>query len=116
MELQIKEEFASLLLPLSDNELKSLKDSLLKQGCSEPIIVWNDYIIDGHYRYKICKEHNIEFEAWHNDSLKTEQEVKVWIINKELNKYSTGRQLSSARRLALSYKLVAVKGRGNDNV
>lgn len=114
MELQIKEEFASLLLPLSADELKSLKDSLLDHGCSEPIIVWNNYIIDGHYRYKICKEHNLDFAVWHNDSLKTEQEAKFWIINKELNKYSTGRQLSIPRRLVLTYKLVAINNGGSN--
>ena len=114
--LVIKEEFKDLIPPLTKEEFDKLENSIKTEGCREPIIVWNNYIIDGHYRYKICKEHNIPFSIWNNDHLRSEKEVKIWIIDKELNKYRTGRKLSSAKRLNLSYKLIEIESMENNNV
>ncbi len=58
IELKIDPEFQSQIPPLTDEEFKQLQDNILEDGeVYEPIIVWNETIIDGHNRWKIIKEH-----------------------------------------------------------
>lgn len=54
-ELKIDEEFKKLIPPSTDEEYELLHASIDKYGCIDPIIVWNDCIIDGHTRYNICR-------------------------------------------------------------
>ena len=54
LELQIDDEFASLIPPLTADELSRLEQSIIKEGCREAIITWNNIIVDGHNRYHIC--------------------------------------------------------------
>lgn len=60
--LIIDPEFRDLIPPLTVHELENLEESLLREGCREPIAVWNQIIIDGHHRYEICKRHGLSFE------------------------------------------------------
>ena len=62
-ELQVDNDFASLIPPLTDDEYTRLEKSILAEGYRDAIIVWNNFIIDGHHRYKICKAHNIDFHS-----------------------------------------------------
>lgn len=59
--LRIDPEFQRLISPLSSNEYKQLEKNLLRDGCREPISVWNTIILDGHNRYEICTRNNISF-------------------------------------------------------
>ena len=52
---------SELIQPVSSREYEDLELNLIEYGCREPIIVWNNYILDGHKRYKICAEYNIPF-------------------------------------------------------
>ncbi len=60
-ELKTDAMFMSLSVPASEADLEKLKQSLLNEGCTEPIITWNRIIIDGHKRYKICKMFKIKY-------------------------------------------------------
>ena len=40
--------FLSLSVPLQPEQERELEESLLLDGCREPIITWNGVIIDGH--------------------------------------------------------------------
>ena len=62
-ELKIDEEFATLILPLTDDEYSCLEQSIIDECCRKAIVVWNDIIVDGHNRYKICKQRSIEFQT-----------------------------------------------------
>ena len=62
-QLIIDPEFRDLIPPLSAQELENLEESLLREGCREPIVIWNQTIIDGHHRYEICSRHMIPFET-----------------------------------------------------
>ena len=58
IKLKIDPEFQSQIPPLTEEEFKQLQDNILKDGeVYEPIIVWNETIIDGHNRWKIIKDH-----------------------------------------------------------
>ena len=51
--LKIDPEFKDLIRPLRRKEYLQLEENILDEGCRDPIIIWNDYIIDGHNRYSI---------------------------------------------------------------
>jgi len=64
-EYKINPELEKCLPPLSDMEFEKLKTSIQTQGYDEakPIVLWKEYpdtIVDGHHRYKICRELGIE--------------------------------------------------------
>ncbi|MDR0326979.1 MAG: ParB N-terminal domain-containing protein [Planctomycetaceae bacterium] len=76
--LTINDELKNLLPPLSAEEFAGLEESIVKDGCLSPLVVWNDILVDGHHRYEICKRHQITFsvESIVLDSL---DDAKLWI-------------------------------------
>lgn len=102
-ELKINSELRDFIPPLSGEEKKQLEDSLLKYGYKgAPIYIWNDYIVDGHNRYELCKKHNIEFpvEELSLGDDATIIDVMEWMINTQLGR----RNLPPAQRLAVMDK------------
>jgi len=63
MQLIINQTFKNLLPMLSREEEKSLRESIISDGCRDPLVVWNSVIIDGHNRYQICQEEGVEFKV-----------------------------------------------------
>ena len=101
MELTINNEFYNLIPPLSPEELSSLEASLKHEGCRDPLVVWNNTIIDGHHRYAICSKYGISFNVIERSELQTELDVKLWMINNQFSR----RNLPTEIRVALAYKL-----------
>lgn len=57
LEIRINPDFQRLLKPLSPNRYESLKKSIKEHGLFHAIVVNKQgYILDGHNRFKICKE------------------------------------------------------------
>lgn len=100
MEIKIKEEFKELIPPLTNEEYKQLEDNCLEEGIREKIILWNNYIIDGHNRYKIANQWNLEIET-ESKSFSSEEAVKEWMI---LNQFGR-RNLSNYQRSVLALQL-----------
>ena len=102
-ELKINPELRDFIPPLSGEEKKQLEDSLLKYGYKgAPIYIWNDYIVDGHNRYELCKKHNIEFpteELILGDDA-TIIDIMEWMINTQLGR----RNLPPQQRIAVVKK------------
>ena len=69
MEICLNPEFEKLLAPLSEEVLKALTESLLREGCRDPIVVWFDdeegvyWILDGHNRYRICNHYGLKYKT-----------------------------------------------------
>ena len=61
--IKIKKEFKNLIRPLHRQEFLQLEENILRDGCLNPIITWNGFIVDGHNRYEICTKHNVEFNV-----------------------------------------------------
>lgn len=102
-ELKINPELRDFIPPLSGEEKKQLEDSLLKYGYKgAPIYIWNDFIVDGHNRYELCKKHNIEYpvEELLLGNNATIIDVMEWMINTQLGR----RNLPPAQRLAVMDK------------
>ena len=100
MNFCINEEFAKLIPPLSSDELHNLEQSLLNEGCRNPLVIWNNTIIDGHHRYTICSKHGISFNIVEKSELETELDVKLWMINNQFSR----RNLPTETKVALAYK------------
>lgn len=81
--LKIDPELRDLLPPLSKEKFEGLEKMILEEGYDgTPILIWNNYIVDGHHRYSIFKKHNIEFNT-ENISLPKncdKSDVMEWMI------------------------------------
>ena len=98
-ELRIDEEFVALIPPLTDDEYSRLEQSILTEGCRDPIITWNGIIIDGHHRFKICKMHNIDFQIAQKE-FASRKEVFLWMIQNQLAR----RNLNDFQRIEIVRK------------
>lgn len=78
-ELNVNSELENIFPPLPSEVFEALEASIVKDGLLSPIVVWNNTIVDGHNRYKICRANNIEFDTVpvnFNDI----EEAKLWIF------------------------------------
>jgi DNA modification methylase len=91
--MEILQQFKELIPPLSNEEYKQLEANCLDEGIREPILTWNNYIIDGHNRYNIAKQWNLEFET-KSKNFNTIEDVKIWMLDNQFGK----RNLSDAQR------------------
>ena len=114
MKLQIDEEFKSLIPPLSTEEYNQLEENIKLEGCRDPLVVWNGFIIDGHNGYAICTKNNIEFDVVYKKDLESKEAVKLWMIH---NQYGR-RNLTAFTRseLALVEKAIIAKGAEENRV
>jgi hypothetical protein len=98
-EIIIDEEFR-ILLPVLDGEtFRLLEDSILTHGCRDPLVLWNNTLIDGYNRYKICRHQNIPFTTV-NMEFDSRDEVLIWIISNQVARRNlTPIQLSHFRGL-----------------
>ena len=109
--MEILQQFKELIPPLTNEEYKQLEANCLDEGIREPILTWNGYIIDGHNRYNIAKQWNLEFKT-ESKNFKGEDEVKEWMI---LNQFGR-RNLSNYQRSVLALQLEDVfKAKAKDN-
>jgi len=105
--LIISEEFRDLIRPLKHSEFLQLEENICKDGCLQPIVIWNGTIVDGHNRYAICLKHNIPFTT-KNMTFSCKDEVIAWIcknqlvrrnISEETRHYLIGRQYESEKNI-----------------
>jgi site-specific DNA-methyltransferase (adenine-specific) len=98
--MKILQELESLIPPLSNEEFKQLERNILEEGIREPLITWNGILIDGHNRYRIAQEHDINYETLEKefDNIFL---VKVWMIYNQFGR----RNLSNYWRSVLALEL-----------
>lgn len=103
--LSVDSSFSTLIHPLSKDELLRLEENLLRDGCIDPIIVWNGTIVDGHNRYALCSKHEIPF-AIKRMAFSCKQEAIAWIcanqlgrrnISAETRRYLIGKQYEAEK-------------------
>jgi len=100
MKLTINKRFKDLTPPMSSDEFNLLKESIFRTGVREPILIWRNTIIDGHNRYKICKEIGIYFETKELE-FADEDEAIAWIIKNQLGR----RNLTDFDKVEFNLKL-----------
>jgi len=106
-------EFERLIPPLSRAERALLEESLKKEGCRDPLVVWagHNIILDGHNRWAICNLHDIPFRTVDLE-LPDREAARNWLIQRQFSR----RNLSPAGASYLRGKrYLAEKGtRGGD--
>lgn len=102
-DITIDEEFESLLNPLTADELSGLKESVKKDGFTDPIIVWlgRNILVDGHNRHRIWKE-DLQSDPDNepqiiSQSFDSRDEVKEFILRRQLSR----RNLNDAQRIRI---------------
>ena len=83
--LKTEKDFKNLIRPLRRQEYLALEQSLRSEGCREPILVWNGYIVDGHNRYAICQKYGIPFEIEEIEFICKEEAI-AWICARQLKR------------------------------
>ena len=83
--MKILQELESLIPPLSNEEFKQLERNILEEGIREPLITWNGILIDGHNRYRIAQEHDINYETLEKE-FENLNDVKIWMVNNQLGR------------------------------
>jgi N6-adenosine-specific RNA methylase IME4 len=101
--MQILQELESLIPPLSNEEFKQLERNILEEGIREPLITWNGILIDGHNRYRIAQEHDMNYETLEKE-FDNINRVKEWMINNQFGR----RNLSNYQRSVLALHLDGV--------
>ena len=98
-ELKIDPDLRDLIPPLSEEEYNMLEDSIVRDGCDTPLIVWNGVIVDGHNRYEICRKHNVPF-ACDEKEFADKDTAMFWMLEHQLAR----RNLNSYQRSELALK------------
>ena len=85
--IKIDPELSTILPPLRDGEFWGLEQNLLKYGCMDSLIVWEEtnILLDGHARLEICQRHGIKYKVAYK-SLPDRNAAIEWIINNQLGR------------------------------
>lgn len=90
MKLKIDPEFQGYCRKLTPQEYSLLEESILKEGCRDPIVVWKNIILDGHHRYKICQKYGVEFNTVKAEQVKTKEDALMWMFKNQVGKRNIG--------------------------
>jgi len=111
MTLQIDKEFQELIPPLAGEELAQLESNVIQDGCRDPLVTWNEIIIDGHNRYAICKKHDVAFKIVTME-FADRSHAKEWIIRNQFGR----RNLPPYVRVSLALELEStIAARAKEN-
>lgn len=105
VDLKIDPELRELIPPLTDGEYASLKESIRKDGCREPLTIWKgqNIILDGHNRYEICRDLKVPFNTVEIE-LPDLTAAKIWMIRNQKGR----RNLAESQWAMLAVKLEAL--------
>ena len=106
--LKIDPEFQSKIPPLTAEERSQLEANILEEGrLLNPLIVWKGFIVDGHNRFEILKEHpEIEYAILEKEFAGREEAI-IWICKNQLGRrnltpeqrrYLVGKQYEAEKR------------------
>lgn len=86
-QIRIDNEFKDLIPPLKDKERAALKDSIDREGCLDPVVVWKEegILLDGHNRKEICEGLNIAFGV-KQLSFPDRDAAKEWVLEHQLGR------------------------------
>lgn len=101
--MQILKELEVLIPPLTSEEFKQLERNILEEGIRDPLVTWNGILVDGHNRYRIAQEHDMNYVTVEKEFADMNA-VKEWMVNNQLGRrnlpeYVRGELLSYVREL-----------------
>jgi N6-adenosine-specific RNA methylase IME4 len=80
--IEINQEFKALIPPLSLEEYSQLEKNIIADGCREPLVVFNNTLVDGHNRYEICTKHDLPFSILEKEFADSGA-AKLWMIDNQ---------------------------------
>ena len=87
MRLTIDETIRRTLIPLREDELQLLEQSVLAEGIRDPLVAWNrngDYVLlDGHHRYELAQKHGLTFSTI-GLQFNNREEAIQWVLQNQL--------------------------------
>ena len=83
--MQILKELEVLIPPLTSEEFKQLERNILEEGIRDPLVTWNGILVDGHNRYRIAQEYDIDFVTVEKEFADMNA-VKEWMVNNQLGR------------------------------
>jgi len=101
--LLVDPEFHGLLPPLRDSEYAGLEKLIVREGCRNAIVAWNNTILDGHARYEICVKHGVDYLVRDVD-MDCRESAMIYIIDTQL-----GRKNYTPQELAYMRGKVAIR-------
>jgi len=104
MNITINKEYEALVPPLSDSEFQALKKSIKTKGMYIPIVISDGIVLDGHHRFKICKELGIEIKTITRD-FDNKLDEKEFVIISNLRR----RQLNDWQLVGLGEELLKIE-------
>ena len=101
-------EFEFLIQPRTESYTDELAEDIVDHGCIVPIEVCENYIIDGHLRYDICRKWEVPFQIkmlpFRNEneafSYLCSQQLKRADLTREYQRYLLGRQFRADMEIA----------------
>ena len=110
--MQILKELEVLIPPLTSEEFKQLERNILEEGIRDPLVTWNGILVDGHNRYRIATEYDIDFVTVEKEFADMNA-VKEWMINNQFGR----RNLNNYQRSVLALQLEDVfKAKAKENL
>lgn len=98
-DLKIDKEFQGLIPPLAAEEHRLLEENIRRDGCRDPLVVWDGILIDGHNRFSICTQYRLPFTI-QQIKLENRTAAKLWIIDNQFGR----RNLPDIDAIALQRK------------
>lgn len=98
--MQILKELEVLIPPLTSEEFKQLERNILEEGIRDPLVTWNGILVDGHNRYRIAQEYDIDYETVEME-FSDLNAVKLWMIVNQFGR----RNLNIYQRSVLALQL-----------
>lgn len=87
MQFKVDPKFRDKIPPLSEDEFKKLEENILSDGeVLEPLVVWNNTIIDGHNRWAIIQKHDITNYTVKQMEFADEWAAIVWMCRNQLGR------------------------------
>ena len=98
--MQILQELEILIPLLTSEEFKQLERNILEEGIRDPLVTWNGILVDGHNRYRIAQEHDINYVTVEKEFTDMNA-VKEWMIYNQFGR----RNLPTYERGKLALRL-----------
>ena len=100
---------ALLLPPMNDAEYKEFKDDILGNGLHNPIILYQDKVLDGRNRYLACKE--LKIDVWAREWEGGSDPIEYVISQNIHRRHLTAGQRSMVAAKALDFHIEAARER-----
>ncbi|MEQ8192811.1 MAG: hypothetical protein ABRQ39_32925, partial [Candidatus Eremiobacterota bacterium] len=62
IKIEIDPEFKALITDPRPEETAQLEESLIHEGCRDPLVLWGSILLDGHHRHEICQRNSLPFK------------------------------------------------------